>query len=500
MTVTSHHDVVIVGSGFGGLGMAIQLRRAGREDFVVLEKADALGGTWRANHYPGCACDVPTPYYSFSFAPKADWSRFYAPYDEIRAYLEDCADRFGVRGHLRFGAEVTGATWDDATQRWTVDVAGAPAYTARVVIAAPGGLSRPAYPDLEGLGDFAGPWFHSAEWDHDVDLNGARVAVVGTGASAIQFTPRVAGVAAHVDVFQRTPPWVLPKPDRRIGRREQALYRRIPLARRAMRGLVWAMQEYQGLANTRFQLLSRPLEAVGYAHIRQSISDPDLADALTPRYRIGCKRILLANDWYPTLAQTHVDVVADGIDRVTASGIRTADGTEHPADVIVFGTGFQATDPLGEVRITGRDGVALADVWRDGMEAHRGTTVAGFPNAFFMPGPNTGTGHTSQVFMIEQQIRHVLAALEHMDERGAAVIEPRPEAQRAFNARLHRRMEKTVWLRGGCTSWYLDARGRNTTLWPYSSLRFRRELERVDDAEFAFTPPVAVPVLEEVSR
>jgi cation diffusion facilitator CzcD-associated flavoprotein CzcO len=302
--------------------------------------------------------------------------------------------------------------------------------------------------------------------------------------------PRVAKVAGHIDVFQRTPPWVLPKPDRRIPGWERTVYEHVPLARKAMRGLVWAMQEYQGLANTRFGLLSRPLEAVGYAWIRQAIDDPELADRLTPDYRIGCKRILLANDWYPALAKPHVDVISEGIERVTANGVRTADGVEHAADVIVFGTGFQTTDPLGEVTITGRDGVELRDVWKDGLEAHRGTTIAGFPNAFLMPGPNTGTGHTSQVFMIEQQIRHILAALERLDERGDAVIEPRADAQRAWNDRVQKRMANTVWLRGGCTSWYLDEHGRNTTLWPYSSLRFRRELGRVEDAEFSFTAPV----------
>jgi cation diffusion facilitator CzcD-associated flavoprotein CzcO len=433
---------------------------------------------------------VPTPYYSYSFAPKADWSRFYAPYDEIRAYLEDCADTYGVRDRLRFGQEVTGAGWDEAAQRWTVEVHGEPAYSARVLVAAPGGLSRPAYPDLEGLGDFAGPWFHSAEWDHEVDLTDARVAVIGTGASAIQFVPQIARTAGHVDVFQRTPPWVLPKPDRRISGIEQALYRRIPLARKAMRALVWAMQEYQGVANTRFGLLAKPLEAVGYAWIRQFVEDPDLADRLTPRYRIGCKRILLANDWYSTLAQPHVDVVGDGIASVTANGVLAADGTEHPADVIVFGTGFQTSDPLGEVTITGRDGVTLREAWADGLEAHRGTTVHGFPNAFVMPGPNTGTGHTSQVFMIEQQIQHLLAALDRLDERGDAVIEPTTEAQRAWNTALQRRMAGTVWIKGGCTSWYLDERGRNHTLWPYSSLRFRRDLGRISDDEFTFTAPV----------
>ena len=336
-----HTDVAVVGSGFAGLGTAIALRQAGRTDFVVLEKADALGGTWRANHYPGCACDVPTPYYSFSFAPKPDWSRFYAPHDEIRAYMEDCADRYGVREHLRFGSEVTGMRWDESAQRWTIDVGGEPTISARVVVNCPGGLSRPSFPDIEGLGDFAGPWFHSAEWDHTVDLHGARIAVVGTGASAIQFVPRIAKDAGHIDVFQRTPPWILPKPDRKITAIEKWLYRRLPITQRLVRGGVWASQEYAGLGNTRYQQLTKPLELVGRRWIRRFVKDPELAERLTPDYAIGCKRLLLSNDWYPALAKDHVDVVSAGIARVTPRGLMTTDGTEHEADVIVFGTGFR---------------------------------------------------------------------------------------------------------------------------------------------------------------
>jgi cation diffusion facilitator CzcD-associated flavoprotein CzcO len=500
--VPESHEVVIVGSGFAGLGMAIELKRSGREDFVVLERDTALGGTWLANHYPGCACDVPTPYYSYSFAPKADWSRFYAPHDEIRAYLDDCAERFGIRPHLRTATTVTALRWDEDEQAWWVEVDGGPALKAALVVAAPGALSRPAYPDVEGLGDFAGPWFHSAEWDHSVDLTGARVAVIGTGASAIQFVPRLARHASRVEVFQRTAPWVLPKPDRRIPKAEQWLYRRAPLAQRAVRGAVWAIQEWMGLGNTVDQRLTRPLEAIGRATIRRSIKDPELRARLTPDYAIGCKRLLLANDWYPTLALEHVELVSDRIVRASERGLLTADGTEHPADAIVFGTGFHATEPLAELTVAGRGGLELTERWCEGMSAHRGTTVSGFPNFFLMPGPNTGTGHTSQVFMIEAQIRHALAAIERMRDRGAAVIEPRAEAQEAFNADLQERMRRTVWLRGGCSSWYLDARGRNTTLWPGSSLAFRRALREIDDREFHFEPPrrpraVPTPLTEE---
>jgi cation diffusion facilitator CzcD-associated flavoprotein CzcO len=503
MAVTSveHYDVLIVGSGFAGVGMAIELRRRGTEDLVVLEQADRVGGTWRANHYPGCACDVPTPYYSYSFGPKPDWSRFYAPHDEIRAYLEDCARRFGVLDRIRFGARATAATWDASTARWTIEVEGRAPLTCRALVAAPGGLSRPALPDVPGLEDFAGPVFHSAAWDHDVELAGARVAVVGTGASAIQFVPRISREAAHVTVFQRTAPWVLPKPDRRIGRTEQALYRRVPAAQRAVRGAVWAAQEWMGLGNTVDARLTRPLEAVGRWWIRRSIADPDLRRALTPDYAIGCKRLLLANDWYPTLARDHVDLVAGGVTRVTATGVVGPDGTEHPADVLVLGTGFRATEPLGDLPVVGRDGRTLADAWGDRLQAHRGTTIAGFPNLFVLPGPNTGTGHTSQVFMLEQQVRHTADLLDAVRPRGAAAVEPTAEAQAAFVAEVDRRSARTVWERGGCSSWYLDAQGRNVTLWPGTSLAFRRALGTVEEREFVFHPvptPTPTPTPEEV--
>jgi cation diffusion facilitator CzcD-associated flavoprotein CzcO len=492
-----HHDVIVVGSGFAGLGMAIELRRHGIDDFLVLERAGSVGGTWRDNHYPGCACDVPTPLYSFSFAPNPDWSRLYAGREELRDYLEACTDRFGVRAHLRLRTDVTGAAWDEARQRWVVEVDGRPAFTARVVAGGFGGLSRPAFPDIEGLEDFGGELFHSAQWRHDVDLRGRRVGVIGTGASAIQLVPQVAKVAARVDVFQRTPAWIVPKLDVAIGPRAKALFRRVPATQRALRALIFALTEAVGYPITRKPALLKGLERRAAQHLARQVPDPELRARLTPSSRIGCKRILVSNDYYPALTRDDVELVTAPIARVTETGVVTADGAEHELDVLVCSTGFRIEEVFMALDVRGRDGRHLRDVWADGIEAHRGTTVAGFPNLALLSGPNTGTGSTSQVYMIEAQVHYVLEMLRVMRERGAATAEVRPGAQDAYNRRLQRRMQDTVWLRGGCDSWYLDAGGVNRTLYPGLSSAFRRSLREFRLDEYDLTPartaPPAVP-------
>jgi cation diffusion facilitator CzcD-associated flavoprotein CzcO len=483
-----NHEVAIVGSGFAGLGMAIGLRRAGDDDFVVLERSDALGGTWRDNHYPGCACDVPTPLYSFSFAPNPRWSHMYARSGEIRTYLEDCADRFDVRRSIRFGAEFTGAEWDGARRCWTVSVGGEPALTARMLIGGFGGLNRPAYPEIDGLAEYAGPLFHSAQWDHDVPLAGRRIGVIGTGASAIQLIPAIAREAGEVVVFQRTPPWVLPKADRSISRIERELYAHVPATQRAVRGAIYAITEALGLAITRRPEALAALEQLARLHIRRSISDPVLREALTPDYRLGCKRILFSNDYYPALARPDVTVVTAGIERATADGLVTGDGATHELDALVCSTGFRIEEVFSALQLRGRDGVTLTEAWAGGIEAHRGTTVAGFPNLALLSGPNTGTGSTSQVFMIEAQITHVLEMVRMLREDGVGAIEVRPEAQAAYNAWLQAQMRSTVWLKGGCTSWYLDDSGVNRTLYPGPSKAFERALKRVRPDEYVLEP------------
>jgi cation diffusion facilitator CzcD-associated flavoprotein CzcO len=482
-----HYEVAIAGAGFAGLGMAVRLRQEGVEDFVLLERSDALGGTWRDNHYPGCACDVPTPLYSFSFAPNPRWGHLYARSAEIRAYMEDCADRFGVRPHLSFGADVTGAHWDAQAGRWTVLVGGEPALTARMLVGCFGGLSRPSFPRIEGIGDFEGPLFHSAEWDHEVSLAGKRVGVIGTGASAIQLVPRVAREAERLTVFQRTPPWIMPQLDRRIGPREQALYARAPMTQKAVRGLIFAITEGIGVAITRKPRAMVLLEAAAKALLRRQVPDPVLRRRLTPSYRLGCKRILVSNDYLPSLSRPNVDLVSSGIARITRRGVLTHDGTDIELDVLVCATGFAIEEVFAPLDLRGIGGLTLGEAWADGIEAHRGTTLAGFPNLALLSGPNTGTGSTSQVYMIEAQFPHVLEMVRRL-RTGAGAIHPRPEAQRAYNDWVQQQMTRTVWLQGGCKSWYLSDDGVNRTLYPGPSSSFARSVRRLNEAEYVIEP------------
>ena len=484
-----HHRVVVVGSGFSGLGVAIGLRRRGFEDFVVLERAGDIGGTWRDNTYPGCACDVPSRLYSYSFAPNPEWSESFSPQPEIRAYLRRCAERFGVLPHVRLGQEVTSLEWDDDAAHWHVRTP-TTAMTADVVVAGVGALSEPSVPALPGLERFEGTVFHSATWDHEHDLRGRRVAVVGTGASAIQFVPQIQPLVERLTLFQRTPPWVLPRRNRRYGRLERLCYRRLPFLQYLARAAIYLGHETFVLGFTRSRGLMRLGRRAAVAHLRRQVPDPALREKLTPDYVLGCKRVLLSDDYYPSLTQSNVEVVTAGIGEVTAGGVVTADGVEHEVDTIIFGTGFHVTDFPAARRIRGRHGRVLADAWRQGVEAYLGTTVAGFPNLFLMTGPNTGLGHSSMVYMIESQTAYVLDAIGQMERRGAAVVEVRPEVQARFNAELAGRSEGTVWTGGGCRSWYLDERGRNTTLWPGFTFEFRRRTRRFDTESYELRPPV----------
>ncbi|MFH8365999.1 flavin-containing monooxygenase [Streptomyces sp. NPDC018031] len=482
-----HVRVAVIGTGFGGLGAAVRLRREGITDFVVLERAGSVGGTWRDNTYPGCACDVPSHLYSFSFAPNPRWPRNFSGQPHIRAYLEHVTDTFGLRPHIRFDSEVLAARWDTGALHWEITTSRG-TLTADLLVSAGGPLSDPKIPDIPGLDTFPGKVFHSARWDHDHDLRGKRVAMIGTGASAIQIVPAIQPQVDRLTLFQRTPAWVLPRMDRRITAAEQWLHTKVPATRALRRGLLWGIRELQVSAFTKRPKELGLVEAVGRQHIRRAVKDPGLRAKLTPDYRIGCKRILLSNTYYPALAAPNAEVVAAGLRAVRGSTLVAEDGTETEADVIVFGTGFHVTDmPIAE-RITGADGITLAEAWKDGMRSLRGASAAGFPNLLTIIGPNTGLGNSSMILIIEAHLNYMIDYLRQLDllggRQGRAALSARPAAVHAWNTHLQERMRRTVWSTGGCRSWYLDAEGRNTTLWPGTTSAFRKATRQVDLAEY----------------
>jgi cation diffusion facilitator CzcD-associated flavoprotein CzcO len=483
----THHRTVIVGSGFSGLGMAIRLLEDGERDFVVLEKAGEVGGTWRDNTYPGCRCDVPSHLYSFSFAPNPSWSSTFSPQPEILDYLRDVARRYGVMPHVRFHTELESADWDEGESRWRLETSQGP-ITAEVLVSGQGPLSEPKLPDVPGIDSFQGAIFHSAAWDHDHDLNGERVAVVGTGASAIQFVPAIQPRVGRLHVFQRTPPWVVPHPNRRMTRLERAVYARLPLAQLAMRaGIYWARESF--VLPFRHRRVRKLATRLALRQLERQVPDPRLREKLTPGYEIGCKRILPTDEWYPALMQPNVEVVTEAIAEVRPHSVVAADGTEREVDTIIFGTGFHVTDiPLADV-VRGRDGRTLADVWRGSPAAYKGAAVAGFPNLFFLVGPNTGLGHNSIVFMIESQVNYVADALKAMRRRSAGTVEVRAEAQAAYNDELDQMTRGTVWVSGGCASYYIDRNGRNSALWPTFTWPFRKRTREFDEGAYALGAP-----------
>jgi cation diffusion facilitator CzcD-associated flavoprotein CzcO len=479
--------VAIIGSGFAGLGMAIALRRRGVTDFVVLERADDVGGTWRDNTYPGAACDVQSNLYSFSFAPNPDWGRSYSEQPEIQAYLQRTADRFGVREHCVFGADVTSARWHDTARRWEVRTT-AGTVIAQVLISAAGALADPTYPDIPGLDSFDGTVMHSARWDAAHDLTGERVAVIGTGASAIQVVPAIQPIVESVAVYQRTPAWVVPRTDHPVKPWMRRLYRFVPGLQKGIRGALYLFREALVLGMAKRRRLLKPVQKLAQAHLHRQVRDPKLRAALTPDYTIGCKRILISNDYFPAVAAPNAELVTAGIAEIRPHSVVTKDGVERPTDTIVLATGFHVTDlPIAE-KICGRDGRSLAEVWSEGMVTNRSAAVAGFPNLFLLVGPNVGVGHTSMVYMIESQVAYVDDALQTMEAEGLEVLETTPEAQDAYRQLIAEKSKGTVWLAGGCASWYLDRHGHNTTLWPDFTFRFRRLTKKLDRENYVGVP------------
>jgi cation diffusion facilitator CzcD-associated flavoprotein CzcO len=487
----NHHRIVIVGTGFAGLGSAIRLKQRGERDFVLLERAEELGGTWRDNSYPGCACDVPSHLYSFSFALNPDWTHLCSPQAEIQAYLERVAGEHGIPPHIRFGHEMLESAWNEERRLWEIHTS-AGDFTAEVLISGMGGLSEPALPQLEGLGSFDGTTFHSAQWNHEHALAGERVAVIGTGASAVQFVPEIQPEVDELQIYQRTAPWIVPRRNAEINPRLRRLFQRFPPAMELMRGALYWSAELLVLGLAKEPRLMRILERVAEKNLARQVPDPALRAKLKPSYRLGCKRILFTDQYLPALAKPNVEVVNSPIREVRPHSILTADGVEHAVDTIIFGTGFHVTDQPLIDRVRGRDGRLLAEHWHGTMAAFNGTTVTGFPNLFILLGPYTGLGHTSIVIMIEAQIEYMLKALDAIDERRVAAVDVRPQAQAAFVAEMNRMAQGTVWTAGGCKSWYLDSHGNASTIWPDFTFRFRSRTKLFDTSDYDLLPRVAV--------
>jgi cation diffusion facilitator CzcD-associated flavoprotein CzcO len=479
-------QIVIVGAGFGGLCLAIKLLEAGIRDFVVLEKGDEVGGTWRDNTYPGAECDVQSHLYSYSFEGKPDWSQRYAGWREIRRYILDATQKYGLRSYIRFGTEVAGAHFDIATARWAVRLKDGETLAARHLVLATGPLHVPQLPQIRGLDRFRGKVFHSARWDHGYDLAGKRVASIGTGGSAIQYCPEIAPLVERLHVFQRTAAWVIPRDTRRYSEGAKRRFARWPWWRKLHRARLYWTNESR-VWPVFHSGLSRVFEAYARFFIRRQVKDPALRRRLTPDYTIGCKRVLVSNKWFPMFRRPNVELVTDRIREVTESGIVTEDGVERPVDCIILGTGF-VTDPRIYMRafpVTGLPGHQLAQDWEEGAEAYYGISVSGYPNLHQLLGPNTGLGHNSVIFMIECQVHYILECLRELEARGADCLVLDPAAQAHFNQRVQKALEGTVW-NSGCKSWYQSADGRNFTIWPWSTWRYWLATRKVHASDYRF--------------
>jgi cation diffusion facilitator CzcD-associated flavoprotein CzcO len=476
--------IVIVGAGFGGLGTAIELLHHGFRDVTILEKADAVGGVWRDNTYPNAACDVPSSLYSWSFAPNPGWERRYSGQADILRYIDRVVDDEGIRPLIRTGVEVTGAAYDESDATWTVATATGETITADFLVTAVGQLSRPVVPDLPGIDSFTGPAFHSARWDHSADLRGKRIAVLGTGASAIQFVPGIQPVAGHVTVFQRSAPYVVPKPDRAYTRLHQRSFTRFPATQAVGRKLTWTMSEQLNKSLVGTNPMKKVLEATWHAMLRAQVRDPELRAKLKPDHPIGCKRLLFSNDWYPTLVQPNVSVVTESVVEVLADGVRSADGAVHEVDVIIYGTGFAATEFLAPMTITGVGGLPLEKAWADGARAYYGICVPGFPNLGIVYGPNTNLGGSSIINMMESQSRFIRQLVAQVARGGSIAV--REDAESGFDAEVQRRLAASVW--GGCDNWYRDAEGRVTTNWPGTVVEYKQRTGQIDPAAFEVLP------------
>lgn len=488
MTMPEAVHVLVVGAGFAGIAAAAKvLAEDPNADVLVIERAEEVGGTWRDNTYPGCACDVPTSLYSFSFAPSPDWTHTFARQPELFEYLRGVVDSLGLREKIVTNCELENATWNDERKCWDV-VTSQGALAVDVLVAATGALSTPKLPAVPGLDTFGGTMFHSATWNHSHDLTGRRVAVIGTGASAVQFVPEIAERTERLTVFQRTPAWVVPRLDRTLGKLEKALYKRFPSTQKAVRGVIYGYREAYVTVLAHHPKALPLISNVAKLHLRRQVKNPVKRAALTPDFLLGCKRMLLSNDWLKTLDRSDVDLVPSRLARITENAVVDADGTEYPVDTIIFGTGFTPTEPPVSHALVGKDGRTLAEHWDGSPNAFRGTTVHGFPNLFLMYGPNTNLGHSSIVYMLESQANYLVDALGRMAEDGLASVEVTEGAQQQYNSWIHDSLDGTVWNSGGCSSWYLDSEGRNPVMWPTYTFTFRNSTRTFDLSQYEGTP------------
>ncbi|MGX1809444.1 flavin-containing monooxygenase [Nocardia sp. NPDC055321] len=487
-TVTKPLDVAVIGAGFAGIGAAIRLRQKGITDFAIFERDARVGGTWRDNTYPGAACDIPSRLYSFGFAPNPDWSHTYSGSGEILGYIESMVEKFGIRPYIRFGHTVTGMVFDETSGLWDISFgAGRRKVKARTVIVASGPLSNASFPKMPGIDGYEGHKIHSARWDHDYDFAGKKVAVIGTGASAVQIIPELVKSAASVKVFQRTPGWVLPRVNRRTNAVTKQLYRQAPLTQKLARDAWFWGHESVALGVVWTSPLTRVVESVALAHLRSQVRDPWLRRQLTPDFRAGCKRLLISNDYYPALQRENCKLITWPIAQLSPNGIRTAEGIEHQADCIVFATGFDVSKAGAPIPITGRDGRVLGEEWSRGAYAYKSVTVAGYPNLFLTFGPNSGPGHNSALVYMEAQIEYLTDAIALLLKRDLRMLEVRRDRQDRYNTRIQRRLGATTW-NSGCRSWYLTEDGFNSTMFPGFGTQFVRQLSRVEPDDFVLTP------------
>ncbi|WP_320819280.1 NAD(P)/FAD-dependent oxidoreductase [Thalassolituus sp.] len=478
-----HIECLIIGAGFGGIGMAIQLKKSGKSDFQIWEKASDFGGCWRDNTYPGAACDVPSHLYSYSFAPKKNWQYRFARQPEILSYIQQCAQQYQLISHLRFDHGVRSAAFDKQQQLWVIEAENGNKITTRYLMTATGQLNRPLIPSISGLDTFKGEHFHSAQWRHDIDLTGKTVAVIGTGASAIQFVPEITKIAAQVTLFQRSAPYVLPKPDRAYKPWEHTLLKWVPGLQKLSRVKTYLQYESRVLGFRFHEHLMKIMAGQWARYMKSQIKDPELRSALTPNYPMGCKRILLANNYYETMKRENVSLCSHGIKSVNDSGIIDNNGQHHPVDVIIYATGFKATEFLVPITITGTNGESLHDVWKNGAEAYFGINVQGFPNLFMLYGPNTNLGHNSIIYMLESQFRYILSAIKYQEKGGFRSIDVLTAPQRVFNENIQAKIKNTVWNQG-CHSWYITDEGKNTVNWPTFTFNYRRMTRKFHSADY----------------